>query len=106
MLVNITDNAKSQISKLCKQNNKMVRFSIESGGCQGFNQVWGLDTILTNDDQSFKFENGGWLVIDLSSLDIIGDAVIDYKTAFNGSYFTVDIPTASTKCGCGTSFSL
>lgn len=106
MPIEVTDAAKIRIAELCKQHASMVRFLIESGGCQGFNQVWKLDTVINNDDQSFKFENDGWLVIDLASLDLIGNATIDYKTNFNGAYFTVDIPEAVSKCGCGTSFSV
>lgn len=106
MVVNITDNAKSRIKTICEQYpDKCVRFSIESGGCQGFNKVWDLDSNTSEDDTIFEFENAK-LAIDSTTLELIEDATIDYKVAFDGSIFTVEIPQAQSNCGCGTSFSL
>jgi iron-sulfur cluster assembly accessory protein len=106
MAIDITDNAKSRIKIICEQYpNKVVRFSIESGGCHGFNKVWNIDDNINTDDTIFEFDKAK-LVIDSISLEIINDAIIDYKSNFDGSIFTVDIPTATAKCGCGTSFSI
>ena len=63
--------------------------------------------ILQNPFSALFLEMGlGKLVVDPVSLDIIDDAVIDYKNNLSGSYFTVDIPSAISTCGCGTSFSI
>lgn len=106
MAVNITDSAKSRIKTICEQYpNKFVRFSIESGGCQGFSKVWDIDNNMTDDDTIFDFENGK-LLIDSITLEIIENATIDYKIEFHGSLFTVDIPQSQSNCGCGTSFSI
>jgi|APFre7841882654_1041346.scaffolds.fasta_scaffold172188_2 iron-sulfur cluster insertion protein len=104
MSVNITESARKQISSLSKINKKSVRLSISSGGCQGFSKKWDLSDI-DHDDHVFACYDGQ-LIIDQTSLDIIDGAVIDYKVDLGGSYFTVEIPSAVSTCGCGTSFSL
>jgi len=105
MSITITDSAKSQLSNLCQTTNKLVRLEIRSGGCQGFSKVW--DTVDAKDDLDIEFKLPvGSLVIDTTSLDILDGAVIDYKKDIAGSYFAIDIPSAQSTCGCGTSFSL
>lgn len=104
MQLEITDSAAAQISKICN-NSKIVRLSITSGGCQGFSKNWDIVDSVEQDDAVWEFNNGR-LAIDPVSLDILIGGTIDYKTNLGGSYFTVDIPTASSTCGCGTSFSL
>jgi len=104
MQLEITAEAAKQISKICN-DSKIVRLSIASGGCQGFSKQWEIVTTSEPDDHIWSFDNGK-LVIDPVSLEIISGATIDYKTNLGGSYFTVDIPAATSTCGCGTSFSL
>jgi len=105
MPVKVTESAKKQINTLCETTGSAVRLAINSGGCQGFSKSWELTTDIADDD--IILEMGlGKLVVDPVSLDIIDDAVIDYKNNLSGSYFTVDIPSAISTCGCGTSFSI
>lgn len=105
MIITITPSAEKQISDLCYQNSKMVRLAITSGGCQGFSKVWDLTDVQDDDDIVYDLIHGK-LLIDPGSLDIIQGAIVDYKNDLSGSYFTVDIPSATSTCGCGTSFSI
>jgi iron-sulfur cluster insertion protein len=104
MAIEIKPSAQQRIGEICAKD-RLVRLSITSGGCQGFNKVWDLVDSINNDDEIFEIGQGR-LAIDAASLEILGDAVIDFKTAFDGSYFTVEIPSATSTCGCGTSFSI
>ena len=104
MHLEITNAAAAQIGRICN-NSKVVRLAITSGGCQGFSKTWDVIDSTSEDDQVWQFENGK-LAIDPMSLEILTGATIDYKMNLGGSYFTVDIPTADSTCGCGTSFSL
>lgn len=106
MNISITESARSRISSICKENGKIVRLKITSGGCQGFNKVWELCDVPDEDDQIFDIDHAGRLVIDRSSLEIIDGATIDYQSNFSGSFFSVEIPLASSQCGCGSSFSI
>lgn len=104
--IGFTESAITQLKVLNQQHSKGVRLSIESGGCQGFNKIWNLDDNETIDDIILYFDDAKFL-IDNISLKILGDSVIiDYKSSFDGSYFSVGIPSATSNCGCGTSFNI
>lgn len=105
MSVTITTAASDKISSLFDIHAAPVRFKVTSGGCQGFNKVWDLDTTKQEDDAVFRCGNGQ-LLIDLDTLEMIAGAVIDYKVSFGGAHFSVEIPSATSQCGCGTSFSI
>lgn len=104
--IQITESAKQQIAKLSSQNNnQFVRLAIVSGGCNGFSKNWSFDQIKQSDDLAIDCLNST-LLIDSISLEMLQNAKIDYKTELLGSFFTVDIPEATSSCGCGTSFSI
>jgi iron-sulfur cluster insertion protein len=105
MTIEITPTAQLAIENLCKINNKMVRLAIEAGGCHGFNKVWNLTDNVEQDDVEHLCGEGR-LVIDQSSLDLIGNAKIDYLTGLHGQHFVLDVPSATNQCGCGSSFSI
>lgn len=103
--INITDCAKAQISKLSHQHNKHVRLAVVSGGCNGFSKSWSFDDTMYDDDIKYDCIDS-LLLVDSTSFDILKNCTIDYKTDLIGSYFTIDVPAASSSCGCGTSFSI
>lgn len=105
MDLKITAAANKQLSLICTQTNKNVRLQITSGGCQGFNKTWELSDTINVDDVVFTCETGR-LIIDPASLDIISGAIIDYLSKVDGSFFTVEIPHATSTCGCGNSFNI
>ena len=105
MIITITPAADKQIGDLCVKTGKMVRLAIHSGGCQGFSKVWDVTDTQETDDVVYDLDTGK-LLIDQGSLDIIAGAIVDYKCDLTGSYFIVDIPSATSNCGCGSSFSI
>ncbi len=104
-MIIVTDRASAQIDDIYVKHGKHSRLSISAGGCQGFNKVWELDSIIHDDDTVYRFSRGS-LLIDNTSLDLISGATIDFKKDAMGAYFTVDVPAATSTCGCGTSFSI
>lgn len=105
MTVTLTPAAVAKINALCNEHNTSVRLSIESGGCNGFSKKWGFSQFIEESDVVFTCDTGK-LIIDQISLDIIENAVIDYKDDLGGSFFSVAVPAAKTSCGCGISFSI
>lgn len=106
MDVNITDAAKQQINDICiKYDKPFVRLSILAGGCNGFNKSFDFDTKANDDDLLFECY-GGALLIDNTSLELLMGCTVDYVTDLTGSSFKVSIPTATSSCGCGNSFSI
>ena len=50
--------------------------------------------------------DGARVLVDPTSLDLLGGGELDYTDELMGSHFTVRNPKAKSACGCGTSFSL
>lgn len=104
--ITITDSAQKQIAKLSKQHDEhYVRLAVVSGGCNGFSKVWSFDTITNADDIKYQCFDS-ILLIDSISLEILQGSIIDYKHDLMGSFFTIEVPAATSSCGCGTSFSI
>jgi len=77
-----------------------------SGGCHGYQYKIQLDEHIQSDDAIFEMD-GAKFITDNVSLSIINQAKIDFSTTLMGSQFqVVDIPSASSSCGCGASFDL
>ena len=98
-IVNLTESAKQYLKSVGDPN---VFLSVNSGGCSGFQYVWGL----MNDSPDVKWSEpiDDLLVVDpLAELYILGSE-IDYVTELGGSFLAVKNPTASSSCGCGESF--
>ena len=84
---------------------KMVRLSVEGGGCSGFQYQFSLDEKRATGD--LLVENGAAKVlIDPVSLDFLKGSEIDYADEMIGASFKVNNPNAKMSCGCGTSFSV
>ncbi|MNJ05141.1 Iron-sulfur cluster insertion protein ErpA [compost metagenome] len=51
-------------------------------------------------------KNGVQLLIDSMSYQYLVGAEIDYKDDLEGAQFVIKNPTATSTCGCGSSFSV
>ena len=97
-----TDNAKNQIEKITKsEEKKYFRISVQGGGCSGFKYNFSFDDKIEKDDILFNKA-----VIDKQSLDIIAGSTVDFKKEMIGESFSINNPKASASCGCGLSFSV
>ena len=98
-----TDNAKKQIKKIIKNDDKKkyFRISVQGGGCSGFKYNFSFDDKIEKDDVLFNKA-----VIDKQSLDIIAGSTVDFKKEMIGESFSINNPKALASCGCGLSFSV
>lgn len=110
--VNITERASKKLNEIKTSDNKpdqVLRIIVESGGCHGFQYIFGLkdsNDIDLSKDSIFE-RDGAKVVIDKTSLGILQDSSIDYTSELIGSQFKiVDSPYATSSCGCGSSFSI
>ena len=106
--VTLSDSAAKRVAEIrAAEGNDalMLRLAVLGGGCSGFQYKFDLDDAVNDDDR--LFENAGTkLVIDEVSLDLLGGAVIDFKSDLGGAFFSVENPNATANCGCGTSFNI
>ena len=108
-MTSITQSARDYMKGILKHRYRgsYVTLGVKSGGCSGFQYVWGL-----TDDKNYN-NNVKWskpiddvLVLDPLAEMYILDSEVDYITELGGSYLTVKNPTAASSCGCGESFSV
>ncbi|KAL1352103.1 hypothetical protein HN51_016088 [Arachis hypogaea] len=85
-------------------DGKLLRLSVETGGCSGFQYVFNLDDRINSDDKVFEKE-GIKLVVDNISYDFVKGATVDYVEELIRSAFVVtENPSAVGGCSCKASF--
>lgn len=82
-----------------------LRVSVSGGGCSGFQYNFALDRSRNEDDLSFT-RDGAEIVVDETSLDLLGGAELDFVEDLSGAFFQMRNPNAASSCGCGMSFSV
>ncbi|MEO1719188.1 MAG: iron-sulfur cluster assembly accessory protein [Pseudomonadota bacterium] len=86
---------------------KMLRVSVEGGGCTGFQYKFDLVPRTDKADDDIIIEKAGAeVVIDAVSLPFVAGSELDFVDALIGASFRVNNPNAVAACGCGTSFSV
>jgi iron-sulfur cluster insertion protein len=104
----VTSNAAKRIRELVAlegDDSLMMRVSVSSGGCSGFQLGFDLDKETTSEDKIFE-AHGVKVVVDETSLELVRGAELDFVDNLVGSFFKLSNPNASSSCGCGVSFSI
>jgi len=83
----------------------MLRISVSGGGCSGFQYGFTFDDAVAQGDLVVE-RDGAIVVIDETSLDLLGGSQIDYVEDMIGASFQIKNPIAKSSCGCGNSFSV
>lgn len=108
-MVILSNNAVKKIRFLISQEsdleNLYFRIRISGGGCSGFQYHFSLDKAIGEDDKIFESE-GVFVVIDETSLTLVKGSIVDYIEDLSSSSFVIKNPMATSKCGCGNSFSI
>jgi iron-sulfur cluster assembly accessory protein len=105
--VTMTERAARRIAEIAagEPENKMLRVSVEGGGCSGFQYKFDLVGERAPDDLVLE-RHGARVIIDPVSLAYMGGAEIDFVDDLIGASFKIQNPNATASCGCGTSFSV
>ena len=104
----VTDAAARRIAFILSQEEHkgmMLRISVSGGGCSGFQYGFTFDDTAAGDDLVVE-RDGARVVIDETSLDLLGGSQIDYVEDMIGASFQIKNPIAKSSCGCGNSFSV
>jgi iron-sulfur cluster insertion protein len=103
-----TEAAAKRAKEIIKENGETIdtklRVFVEGGGCHGFSYGFGFEKNVLDDD-TITETDGVSLVVDSMSIMYLSEATIDFVRSLEGERFTIDNPSASTSCGCGSSFS-
>lgn len=104
----VSDSAVKRIAWLIEQeegDSLFLRVSVSGGGCSGFQYGFTFDDEIRAEDHSFE-RDGVKVVVDETSLDLMGGAEIDFVEDLIGASFQIRNPMATASCGCGSSFSV
>ncbi|OMO68368.1 FeS cluster biogenesis [Corchorus olitorius] len=106
--IHLTDNCVKRMKELQSSEEsseeKMLRLSVETGGCSGFQYVFNLDDKTNPEDRVFEKE-GVKLVVDDISYDFVKGATVDFVEELIRSAFVVTTnPSAVGGCSCKSSF--
>ena len=106
-VINITNLAKKQLINIMNINkSKYILFNVEGGGCNGLK--YNLEPFFNEPnkrDELVEIEDLKINVCGKSLLYLLG-TTIDWTEDIMGNRFTFENPNASSKCGCGTTFSI
>src|SRR5437868_15508883 len=103
-----TDSAATKVAQLIEEEGNpdlKLRVFVQGGGCSGFQYGFTFDEIVNEDDTTMT-KNGVQLLIDSMSYQYLVGAEIDYKDDVERAQFVIKNPTATSTCGCGSSFSV
>jgi iron-sulfur cluster insertion protein len=104
----LTEAAARRIAHLIAQEGNpqlMLRLAVSGGGCSGFQYGFSFDDTRNEDDVEFG-RDGARLLVDSTSLELLGGAEIDFVEDLVGAAFQVRNPNATSSCGCGSSFAV
>lgn len=112
-MITITERAAEEVRKVFGQyesgengepKEMFLRAGVVGGGCSGFKQTLELSETMGDNDEVFE-QHGVKVICDPKSHIYLDGSTIDFKQTVMNSGFTFDIPTATGRCGCGSSFS-
>jgi len=105
--VNLTEAAEEKVIELIKHETDAIalRIGVVGGGCSGFNYAFGFASKIEDGDIVVN-DSDAIVVVDPMSFQYLADATIDYTKNIEGERFVISNPSATTTCGCGTSFSV
>ena len=107
-MLEFTHEAAAKVAELILEENNpnlKLRLYVTGGGCSGFQYGFAFDDQVAEDDTEIVTE-GVTLVVDAMSQQYLLGARVDYEDGLEGSRFVIHNPTATTTCGCGSSFSV
>ena len=106
--LHITQSALERLKVLMSQEKDgdvVLRITVLSGGCSGFQYKFEFEKAAQRDDVCFSYD-GVRVITDEASYDLLQNVTLDYVHELIGAAFTLRNPNAASSCGCGNSFSI
>ena len=105
--ITVSQSAARRINEITadEPSNKLLRVSVEGGGCSGFQYKFDLVPNAEDDDLVIE-RDGAKVLVDSMSLPFLAGSEVDFVDELIGAMFQVKNPNATASCGCGTSFTI
>ncbi len=107
-MIMLSDKAIEQIRIIQERENKAdyyLRIKVVGGGCSGLSYKMEFCETPNEKDKTLEGE-GLKIAIDPKSLLFLKGLKIDFTDGLDGAGFVFNNPSATQKCGCGTSFAV
>jgi iron-sulfur cluster assembly protein len=101
----ITDSAANYLKSQTSLEYYLIRIGVKGGGCVGFSYFLELEKEIKEKDQ-IRYYNNLQVVIDINSLKILENTVIDLEIKNLNKNIVFNNPSETSKCGCGLSFGI
>jgi len=110
MKITLTEKAVKEIKHIIADQGMpetvYVRAAVKGGGCSGFQSLFTLDETYNDKTDILVEQDGLKIVVDKRSALYLEGTTIDFLDEMNKRGFKFDVPGATGKCGCGSSFSM
>jgi len=102
-VLQVSNNARERLSQILSGELSLL-ISVQPGGCNGFS--YSFETPNTEPQNSTKVHENPPVYVSGSAKDMISGSVLEYEQNDIGTaFFSIKNPNATSKCGCGNSFS-
>lgn len=106
----LTERAAIEVKRIIREeglpDSTCLRIGAKGGGCSGFSYVLDFDKKGRTEFDSAYVSGGVTVLIDKKSEFVMGGTIVDFNGELLNRGFTFRNPSASSTCGCGTSFSV
>lgn len=103
MILEISPKAQEKLREVLSDNMHLF-VSVTSGGCNGFSYKY--DVCGETPSDAIHVSNSPSVYVSNSAKDMLSGATLQYESNDLGSsFFSITNPNATSKCGCGNSFS-
>jgi Iron-sulfur cluster assembly accessory protein len=96
---------KNQEQNQEQEQDVVLRITVLSGGCSGFQYKFAFEKAPGSEDLCFSYD-GVQVITDEISYELLKEVTLDYVQELIGAAFTLRNPNATNSCGCGNSFSI
>ncbi len=91
------------IAQKMQKETYVFRVGIATGGCSGFSYTFDIEDVANETDKTWDVD-GITVAMNQESYEKLLGCTIDYIDTLAQSGFKIHNPSASTTCGCGSSF--
>jgi len=105
--ITLTERALAEVKNIMKEKNVPaeygLRVGVQGGGCSGMSYLLGFDKAKEG-DEVYDID-GTNLIMDKKHGMYVMGMEVDFQDGLNARGFVFNNPTATSTCGCGSSFS-
>lgn len=109
-MIEFTPAAIEKIAQVLTEENDPsilgLRIFVEGGGCSGFQYGFGFADTQEEDDNVYELDGSVKVYVDMLSEQYLTEVKVDYVKTLMSESFVISNPAETSRCGCGSSFSV